>query len=325
MTKHFLNLKDKINALREKRQLTVETVGTLLEKEKIMSTSNFRQIISSNRGRSEGSLTIKNLKQIAEVLDYALIVEFIEPKNLELLVAPDPIQSLLNQVAEQQQEINFLRKKLISYEAHEYFKRGAWFHDMYVSPYSTETQKEIAYGQIAKYYLKALSANPNHCLALSNYGSLELREARKKILINQIDEFWEFYKRGLYYYRIAKLAEPNNPNILNNEINIVLTEYYFYKINEPKKALLSLKKAKKELEHHLKQQPEIALEFYYALACLEANLGNIQKALNLLKILYQNEKYSAHYRFRKKEALITDSDLSPLFENEDFLNWLKEN
>lgn len=287
----------------------------LQEKEnQFMSYSNFSQLVSPKSKRSENSFTIENLKQIANIFNKKLVVEFVDfDKELEIPEYNDLSQSQNQETFSNQQN------------ADEYFQRGLALHHMYVSPKTTEQQQAIAYSEITKYYLKALAINSNHHKTLSNYGGIELREARKSILAQKIDNFHEYCQRAEYYYQMAENIEPNSLNTLNNKINLILTQYYFKKNHSPHEALQSLKDAKEMIKNYLNEYPEKYLYFYYNWACLEANLGNTKKALQLLIDFYQNKNLFNNHRFRKKEALITDSDLAPLHQDKDFLNWLKEN
>lgn len=329
-----LGLKQKIKELSQKQNLTKEQLSDLLDKIKkelndssIMSYSNFSQLTTKSK-RTENSITIENLKQIAMIFNQELIVEFIDLNDTTIQLPDHPfVPNLIKLLRQKEKEILALREELVFRKADEYFERGLWFHDMYVSSHSTEIQKEIAYKQITKYYLKALAVNPLHHRALSNYGSIELREARKYFLANEIENYHEFYKRAVYFYLQAEEADPNNIHTLNNKVNMLLTRFYFEKTHSPEQALQELQEAKLMIMDYLNNNPEVPdSQFYYALAALEANLGNLKEALQFLIKLYQNGEIliQQNHRFRKKEALITDSDLAPLHQDEEFINWMKE-
>lgn len=308
-----MSLIAKIKALRLQKGLTQQELAHKAN----MCLNNFNRIESGNR--NEKNLTIKNLQQIADALEMDLKIDFIEKfdcsthNNDSLLIQKEAEILLLK---------NLVQSLQINQEcAQHYLDLAIQFNLMYLDQSLSKQQQKDLFTEAKKFYLKALSIQPNFYEAFCYLGHLSLRKARKIVLQNMSPlEFQAEYQLAEYFYSKAQEINPNHHRTINNQVNLILTEAFFLKKNYPEKAKTKLLNCLVILEKASKKFPQYKSMFIYNFACIHANLGNTHYAIKLLEEIYHDD---SNYQPREKDLIILDEDLFILHKEKSFSDWLE--
>lgn len=311
------NLGKKIKFLRMQKNLTQKQ----LAERAAMSANNLSLIETAKRDYL--SLSINNLVKIAEGLGMALRIDFVDKNHT--LTAED-FQAALQ---ERNREIQLLNKLVESLQtqqecAQHYFNLGLHRALMFIAPPVADSEKEQAYDDAIRFLMKAVEIQAHFYEAWCLLGHIHLRKARK-LLFQKTENHQAFlaeYKLGEHCYLKAAIIAPKHHRTLNNHINLLLVEYQSLKYHQPQLALTKLNEAKKYIDEQILLFPEYEPHFIYNLACIYANLGETEQAIDLLKYAYDERLLV--YRPREREYILGDEDLFVLHDKPEFQQWLSD-
>lgn len=259
--------------------------------------------------RLEKSLTVNNLQKIAKALGVRVKIEFEDSKS----------NAIDSSVQDGMQCVGFSSMEI----AQHYLDMGIHFNIMYWSANLNDIKQEELYFEAKSFYLRALGINKDFYEAWCYLGHLVLRRARRRLRLNllSLKEFQRELEMARCYYAKAEKIYPEHHRTINNQINLLLAEYYFLNSCHSSEAQSKLICAKNIILNHIHHMPSCESMFVYNLACVYANLGDTEQSIKLLHNIFKEN--STFYRPIEQELVAKDDDLLVLHNRVEFMNWLE--